>query len=97
MIGDASLEALELLLRIMYAGIGRPSAVGEEPAAAPGVSIPREHALALFILADRYDMQVSVEMASCELVLLQRSPRGHASSRHMEQPCQQRNGTVATP
>ncbi len=70
-IGDASPDALELLLRLMYAGIERPPATGQEPVAAMGAAIPTELAVALFMLADRYDVKVAaVLQVSLELSLV---------------------------
>ena len=67
-IGDASPEALELLLRLMYAGVGRPPATGQQLAAATGAAIPTEQAVALFTLADRYDIKASVDTSRPEPV-----------------------------
>ncbi len=57
-VGDASPDALELLLRLMYAGVGRPPATGQESVVALGAAIPTNLAVALFMLADRYDVKV---------------------------------------
>ena len=86
-IDDVAAEAMELLLHAMYACVGRPAdsySVELDEDSLPG-GIPSQLALPLFLVADRYDVRVSIAASARRLCLLSASVQ--PPSQQVLKPC----------